>query len=129
MQEQQVFIEQMLGQYGWMIITAFALLVGRKAIESVISSLTVFIGDDLNTDDVVLLSADMSEPRPARVVRCGIFKTIFFVYDIGCANGKPFVKGGTKLAIQNDKLKDYVIEKPLPMLDLSKWDNCEEDAK
>lgn len=127
MQEPQILMEQLIGQYGWMIITAFALLIGRKAIESSISSFQVFVGDDLNTDDVVLLSTDMDSPRPARVVRCGIFKTIFFVYDIGCANGKPYVKGGTKMAIQNDKLKDYIIEKPLPMLDLSRWENCDED--
>ena len=33
-----------------------------------------------------------------------------------------FVKGGTKVQIQNDKLKDHVIERPLQMLDLSKWE-------
>jgi len=126
MQDPQQLIEQMIGQYGWMLIAGFVLLIGRKAIESAISSFQVFVGDDLNTDDVVLLSTDMSTPRPARVVRCGIFKTIFFVYDIGCADGKPFVKGGTKMAIQNDKLKDYIIEKPLPMLDLSRWENCDD---
>ena len=38
------------------------------------------------------------------------------------ANGKPFVKGGTKVQIQNDKLKDHIIERPLQMLDLSKWE-------
>ena len=31
------------------------------------------------------------------------------------------------MAVQNDKLKDHLIEKPLPMLDLKKWDNCRED--
>ena len=52
---------------------------------------------------------------------------MLFVYEVGCAEGKPYIKGGNKVAIQNDKLKDHVIEKPLPMLDLKKWDNCEED--
>ena len=33
-------------------------------------------------------------------------------------------RGGNKVAIQNDKLKDHLIEKPLPMLDLKKWDDC-----
>ena len=36
-------------------------------------------------------------------------------------------KGGNKVAIQNDKLKDHLIEKPLPMLDLKKWDDCKDD--
>jgi hypothetical protein len=79
----------------------------------------VFVGNDLNTDDVIAING-----QPARVVRVGIFKTIFFVYEIGCANGKPFVKGGSKMAVQNDKLKDFEIKKPLPMLDLSPWDDC-----
>ena len=80
MQDPQQLIEQMIGQYGWMLIAGFVLLIGRKAIESAISSFQVFVGDDLYSDDVVLLSTDMSTPRPARVVRCGIFNTFFFVY-------------------------------------------------
>ena len=28
------------------------------------------------------------------------------------------------MAVQNDKLKDFEIKKPLPMLDLSPWDGC-----
>ena len=31
------------------------------------------------------------------------------------------IVGGSKLVIQNDKLKDLKIEKPLPKLDLSKY--------
>ena len=107
--EQQA-IENLIGQYGWMVAVAFVFILGR-----------VFAGDDLNTDDVIIF-----DDRPARVVRVGLWKTILFVYEIGCADGKPFVKGGNKVAIQNDKLKDHTIEKPLPMLDLKKWDDCEE---
>ena len=40
---------------------------------------------------------------------------------------RDFIKGGNKVAVQNDKLKDHLIEKPLPMLDLKKWDNCEKE--
>ena len=39
-----------------------------------------------------------------------------------------FVKSGNKLQIQNDKLKEQFIEKPLPMLDLSKWEK-KDDSK
>ena len=99
------------------------MLLFRSAIEGVVEGLKVFLGNDLNTDDVITL-----DERPARVVRVGIFKTIFFVYNIGCVKGKPYVKGGSKMAIQNDKLKDHSIEKPLPMLDLTKWEaECEKD--
>ena len=118
--EQEV-IENLIGQYGWMAIVGFLFLVGRNTIESAIEAIKVFAGDDLNTDDVIIF-----DDRPARVGRVGFWKTILFVYEVGCADGKPFIKGGNKVAIQNDKLKDHLIEKPLPMLDLKKWDNCNE---
>ena len=113
--------EALIGQYGWMLIAGFLFLIGRKTIESSIEAIKVFAGDDLNTDDVIIF-----DDRPARVVRVGFWKTILFVYEIGCADGKPFVKGGNKVAIQNDKLKDHMIEKPLQMLDLKKWDDCKD---
>ena len=113
-------IELLIGQYGWMAIAAFFFIIGRNTIETAIEAIKVFAGDDLNTDDVIHFDG-----RPARVVRVGLWKTTFFAYDIGTANGKPFVKGGTKIQIQNDKLKDHTIERPLQMLDLSKWDESD----
>ena len=115
-------IEGLIGQYGWMGIVAFLFLIGRNTIESLIEAIKVFAGDDLNTDDVIHFDG-----RPARVVRVGLWKTILFIYEGGCVDGKPFVKGGNKVAIQNDKLKDHLIEKPLPMLDLKRWDDCKDD--
>ena len=115
-------IEGLIGQYGWMGIVAFLFLIGSNTIESLIEAIKVFAGDDLNTDDVIHFDG-----RPARVVRVGLWKTILFIYEVGCVDGKPFVKGGNKVAIQNDKLKDHLIEKPLPMLDLKRWDDCKED--
>jgi len=116
-------IENLIGEYGWLIISAFIFLIGRSTIESTIESLKIFAGSDLNTDDVIIINLS-GDSRPARVVRVGLWKTILFVYEVGCANGKAYIKGGNKIAIQNDKLKDFVIEKPLQMLDLKKWDNC-----
>ena len=118
--EQQA-VENLIGQYGWMVAVAFVFILGRNTIETAIEAIKVFAGDDLNTDDVIIFN-----DRPARVVRVGLWKTILFVYEIGCADGKPFVKGGNKVAIQNDKLKDHLIEKPLPMLDLKKCDDCKD---
>ena len=110
-------VEGFLGNWIWLLISGVALLLFKSTIETIVEGLKIFLGKDLNTDDVVVLDG-----RPARVIRVGIWKTTFFAYDIGTANGKPFVKGGTKLQIQNDKLKDHVIESPLQMLDLSKWE-------
>ena len=111
MEEQlQGYAEQFIGNYAWLFLTGFLFLLFKSTIESLVEAVKVYVGDDLNTDDVVILNE-----RPARVVRVGLWKTIFFVYEVGTANGKPYVKGGNKVAIQ-------VIEKPLPMLDLSKWE-------
>ena len=109
--------EGFLGNWVWLFVSGVALLLFNSTIESVVESIKIFAGKDLNTDDVVILDG-----RPARVIRCGFWKCTFFCYDIGTANGKPYVKGGTKVQIQNDKLKDHVIERPLQMLDLSKWE-------
>ena len=110
-------VEGFLGNWVWLLVSGVALLLFKSTIETIVEGLKIFLGKDLNTDDVVVLDG-----RPARVIRVGVWKTTFFAYDIGTANGKPFVKGGTKLQIQNDKLKDHIIESPLQMLDLSKWE-------
>ena len=116
-EELQNQAEGILGNWVWLFVSGVALLLFKSTIETVVEGMKVFLGKDLNTDDVVVLDG-----RPARVIRVGMWKTTFFAYDIGTANGKPFVKGGTKIQIQNDKLKEQMIEKPLQMLDLSKWE-------
>ena len=115
-QELQHQVEGLLGNYLWLFISGLLFLLFKSTIESLVEGIKVFLGKDLNTDDVVILDG-----RPARVVRVGMWKTIFFVYEVGTVNGEPYVKGGNKVAIQNDQLKVHIIEKPLPMLDLSKW--------
>ena len=45
------------------------------------------------------------------------WSTTFFTYDVR----DGIIVGGAKLVVQNDKLKDLKIEKPLPLLDLSKY--------
>ena len=116
-EELQKQAEGLLGNWVWLLVTGVAFLLFKSTLEGITEGLKVFLGKDIKTDDVVILDG-----RPARVIRVGIWKTTFFAYDIGTANGKPFVKGGTKLQIQNDKLKDHIIERPLQMLDLSKWE-------
>ena len=115
-QELQQQAESILGYIMYFLLSGIVLILVKSTLESMVESIKVFWGKDLNTDDVVILNG-----RPARIVRVGMWKTTFFAYDIGIANGEPYVKGGTKIQIQNDKLKDQIIEKPLQMLDLSKW--------
>tara|TARA_R110000824_G_scaffold95302_5_gene229258 strand:- start:2193 stop:2567 length:375 start_codon:yes stop_codon:yes gene_type:complete len=122
-QELQKQAEGILGYIMYFLLSGIVLILAKSTLESMVESIKVFWGKDLNTDDVVILNG-----RPARVVRVGMWKTTFFVYEVGTANGKAYVKSGNKLQVQNDKLKDQVIEKPLPMLDLSKWEK-KDDSK
>lgn len=122
--EVQQFIEDFLGNYGWMFLAGFVALLFKSSISSAVEGFKVFAGNDLNTDDVVSFNG-----RPARVIRVGIWKTVFFIYDVDCSGSKPIIKGGSKMSIDNEKLKEHIIEKPLPMLDLNKYIKCPEDEE
>ena len=101
-----------LGKYGWLFIVGVLTLLFRGTIEEFVSGLFVFMGNDYNEDDVVEVDG-----KPGRIVRCGLWSTTFFTYDVR----DGIIVGGSKLVVQNDKLKDLKIEKPLPLLDLSKY--------
>jgi len=113
MEEQiQNQVSFLIGKYGWLLLVGVATLLFRGTIEKFVSGLFVFMGNDYNEDDVVEVDG-----RPGRIVRCGVWTTTFFLYDV--VDG--IIVGGSKLVIQNDKLKDLKIEKPLSKLDLTKY--------
>ena len=105
-------VSLILGKYGWLFIVGVLTLLFRGTIEKFVSGMFVFMGNDYNEDDVVEVDG-----KPGRIVRCGIWSTTFFTYDVR----EGIIVGGSKLVVQNDKLKDLKIEKPLPLLDLSKY--------
>ena len=111
-QEIQNQVSFLIGKYGWLFIVGIVTLLFRQTIESAVAGIMVFMGNDYNEDDVVEVDG-----KPGRIVRVGIWTTTFFTYNI--VDGK--VVGGGKMVIQNSKLKDLKIEKPLPLLDLSKY--------
>ena len=102
----------LIGKYGWMFLAGMAVLLFRTTIETAVAGLMVFMGNDYNEDDVVEVDG-----KPSRIVRVGIWSTTFFTYDVR----DGVIVGGSKLVVQNDKLKDIKIEKPLPLLDLTKY--------
>ena len=102
----------LLGKYGWLFIVGVLTFLFRSTIEKLVSGWMVFMGNDYNEDDVVEVDG-----KPGRIVRCGMWSTTFFTYDVR----DGIIVGGSKLVVQNDKLKDLKIEKPLPLLDLSKY--------
>jgi len=107
-------ISVLLGEYGWMFLAGLAVLFFKTTIESVLAGLVVFVGNDYNNDDIVILDG-----RPGRIVRVSMWKTTFYLYTIKCDNnGKRTISGGTKLIVENDKLRDLKLEKPLGNFDL-----------
>ena len=97
-------ISQLLGKYGWMFLAGGAVFLFKSTIESAVEGLKVFLGNGLNTDDVVVFDG-----RPARVIRVGLWKTTFFFYTIK-KNGSFHIDSGNKVSIQNDQLKVHIIE-------------------
>ena len=113
MEEQvQGMVSGLIGKYGWLFLIGVLTLLFRGTIEKAVSGLFIFMGNDYNEDDVVEVDG-----KPGRIVRVGMWTTTFFTYDVR----DGIIVGGAKLVIQNDKLKDIKIEKPLPLLDLSKY--------
>ena len=105
-------IQNLIGEYGWLFVSGLLVLLFQSTIQEAVDGIMVFLGNDYHEDDVVEVDG-----APGRIIRVGIWKTVFFIYHV--VNGK--IVGGSKLVVQNSKLKDLKIEKPLPNLDLSKY--------
>tara|TARA_B100000035_G_C20787922_1_gene459859 strand:- start:77 stop:412 length:336 start_codon:yes stop_codon:yes gene_type:complete len=105
-------IENLIGEYGWLFVSGLMVLLFQNTIREAVDGIMIFLGNDYHEDDVVEVDG-----APGRIIRVGIWKTVFFIYHV--VNGK--IVGGSKLVVQNSKLKDLKIEKPLPNLDLSKY--------
>ena len=102
-----------------MFLAGLAVLFFKTTIESVLAGLVVFVGNDYNNDDIVVLDG-----RPGRIVRVSMWKTTFYLYTLKkWLVGKSFVAGGTKLIVENNKLKDLKIEKPLDNFDLDMFND------
>ena len=112
--EIQKQVTTLLGDYGWLFFVGIIMLLFRSTVENVVAGLMVFIGSDYDEDDVIELDG-----KPGRIVRVGIWKTVFFIYHVVDGN----IVSADKLVVQNDKLKDMKISKPLPELDLRKYQN------
>ena len=117
-------IEQFIGGQVWWLLGLALLFLVRNLIESAIQGFLVFIGSDYNADDVVFLDGE-----PARIIRVGIYKSVFFVYDVktDAYTGKAYVSGGSKRVIQNSIIATAKIDKPLQNINLSLYDKSMKD--
>ena len=108
------FIQEVIQEYSWLLISGILLLLFQNTIREAVDGIMIFLGNDYNEDDVVEVDGS-----PGRIVRVGIWKTVFFIYHV--IDGR--IVGGSKLVVANSKLKDLKIEKPLTNLDLTKYKN------
>ena len=104
--------KNLIGDYGWLFVAGLVILLFQSSIKKLAASLFVFVGGYYKTDDVVFVDG-----KPARIIRVGIVKTVFFIYDVH--EGK--IVGGSKLVVQNEWLAKLKIEKPLQQLDLTRF--------
>jgi hypothetical protein len=111
-QQLEALARNLIGDYGWLFIAGVIVLLFQSSIKKLVASIFVFAGNDYKTDDVVFVDG-----KPGRIIRVGIIKTVFFIYDVH--DGK--IIGGSKLVVQNEWLGKLKIEKPLPQLDLTRF--------
>ena len=104
--------QDLTGKYVWLFSIGLIALMFKSSIEKLAAALFMFVGNDYKEDDVVYVDG-----KPGRIVRVGLTKTVFFIYDV--VDGK--VLGGSKLVVQNERLASLNIEKPLANLDLSRF--------
>jgi len=105
-------IEHFIKDNSWLFFAGLLTLIFKSTLEKLVAGIFVFLGNDYNEDDIVIVNG-----RPGRLVRVGVTKSTFFLYEIRDGT----VYGGTKLVVQNERLADMDIEKPLGKLEVSNW--------
>ena len=81
-------LKLLINEYSWLLVTGVALLLFNNTITELVDGIMIFLGNDYNEDDVVEVDGS-----PGRIVRVGMWKTVFFIYHI--VNGK--IVGGLSL--------------------------------
>jgi hypothetical protein len=102
-------IKKLFADNTWLFVVGIIGLMFQSTIQKTVAALFIFLGNDYHEDDIILLNG-----KPARIVRVGLWKSTFFLYNI--KNG--IVTGGTKLVIQNERLSSMNLEKPLQKIDI-----------
>jgi hypothetical protein len=105
-------VEHFIKDNSWLLFAGLFTLIFKSTLEKLVAGIFVFLGNDYNEDDIVIVNG-----RPGRLVRVGITKSTFFLYEIR----DGVIYGGTKLVIQNERLADMDIEKPLGKLEITNW--------
>ena len=110
-----------IGNYGWMFLVGFVVMLFRSTIEGLTESFKIFWGNSINVGDVIYIWIE-GKKYAGRIVRLGLFKCSIVVYNVDHnEDGSPFISGGEDLEIQNSKIKDYPMTRPMENIDLTNF--------
>ena len=110
-----------IGNYGWLFAVGFLAILFRSTIEGLTESFKIFWGNSINVGDVIYIWIE-GKKYAGRIVRLGLFKCSIIVYNVGhTADGEPYISGGEDLEIQNSKLKDFIMTRPMEKIDVSNF--------
>ena len=111
----------LIGNYGWMFIVGFVMVLFKSTIEGLVESVKIFWGNAINVGDCIYIWIE-GKKYAGRVVRLGLFKCSIIVYNVDhTTDGEPFISGGEDLEIQNSKLKDFIMTRPMEKIDISNF--------
>ena len=109
----------LIGSYGWLFLVGFVAMLFRSTLEGLVESVKIFWGNEINVGDVIYIWIE-GKKYAGRIVRVGLFKCSIVVYNVSHnADGEPYISGGEDLEIQNSKIKDYTMTRPMENIDIS----------
>ena len=110
-----------IGNYGWLFAVGFMAMMFRSTIEGLVESVKIFAGKSLNINDCIYIWIE-GKKYAGRIVRLGLFKCSIIVYNVDYdKEGKPYISGGEDLEIQNSKIKDYTMTRPMEKIDITNF--------
>lgn len=92
-------VQTLIAEWGWALAVAIATLALKDSVLKLWEGLMFLYGSDFNIDDIVWINGN----KKARIVRQGVRKTTFYLYD----HNRKFV-------VPNDRIWTLNIEKELP---------------
>ena len=111
----------MIGSYGWLFVVGCGVMLFRSTIEGLTESFKIFWGNSINVGDCIYIWIE-GKKYAGRIVRLGLFKCSIVVYNVGHdKDGEAFISGGEDMEIQNSKMKDFIITRPMEKIDISNF--------
>jgi hypothetical protein len=90
---------KLISEWGWAIAVAILTIAMKDALGKLWLGLQFLWGNDFNIDDIVYINGN----KKARIVRQGILKTTFYLYE----HDRKFI-------VPNDRIWTLNLEKQLP---------------